>query len=107
MTLHEYDVVALTAEIQAIHKETSGQILLRPGQVGTILMSFDDRTYLVLLTRQTLNGIRWLQWYVKKLREEKRFHLMRFFQHKNEIKCYKVISHAARESSCISSGTSR
>ena len=47
MTLHEYDVVALTAEIQAIHKETSGPILLRAGQVGTILMSFDDRAYLV------------------------------------------------------------
>ena len=47
MTLHEYDVVALTEEIQAIHKETSQPILLRPGQVGTILMSFDDRTYLV------------------------------------------------------------
>ena len=47
MTLHEYDVVALTEEIQAIHKETSGAILLRSGQVGTILMSFDDRVYLV------------------------------------------------------------
>ena len=47
MTLHEYDVVALTEEIQAIHKETSQPILLRPGQVGTILMSFDDRAYLV------------------------------------------------------------
>ncbi len=48
MTLHEYDVVALTDGIQAIHKETSEPILLRPGQVGTILMSFDDdRAYLV------------------------------------------------------------
>jgi len=47
MTLHEYDVVALTAEIQAIHKATYQPILLRPGQVGTILMSFDDRAYLV------------------------------------------------------------
>jgi hypothetical protein len=47
MTLDEYDVVALTEEIQAIHKDTSGPILLRPGQVGTILMSFDDRAYLV------------------------------------------------------------
>lgn len=47
MTLHEYDIVALTAEIQAIHKATSGPILLRSGQVGTILMSFDDRAYLV------------------------------------------------------------
>lgn len=47
MTLNEYDVVALTAEIQAIHKETSEPILLRPGQVGTILMSFDEIAYLV------------------------------------------------------------
>ena len=47
MTLHEYDVVALTTEIQAIHKETSQPILIRPGKVGTILMSFDDRAYLV------------------------------------------------------------
>ncbi|MCP2727235.1 DUF4926 domain-containing protein [Symplocastrum sp. BBK-W-15] len=37
----------MTAEIQAIHKETSGPILLRHGQVGTILMSFDNRAYLV------------------------------------------------------------
>jgi hypothetical protein len=47
MTLHEYDLVALTEGIQAIHKETSESILLGPGQVGTILMSFDDRAYLV------------------------------------------------------------
>lgn len=47
MTLNEYDVVALTAEIQAIHKATSQPILLRPGQVGTILMSFDEIAYLV------------------------------------------------------------
>ncbi len=47
MTLHEYDVVALIEEIQAIHKANSGPILLRPGQVGTILMSFEDRAYLV------------------------------------------------------------
>jgi Domain of unknown function (DUF4926) len=47
MTLNEYDVVALTEEIQAIHKITHHPILLRSGQVGTILMSFDDRAYLV------------------------------------------------------------
>ena len=47
MTLHEYHVVALTAEIQAIPKATYQPILLRPGQVGTIQMSFDDRAYLV------------------------------------------------------------
>ena len=47
MALHEYDVVALTEEIQGIHKETHQPILLQPGQVGTILMSFEDRAYLV------------------------------------------------------------
>ena len=47
MTLKEYDVVALTSEVQAIHKETKQPILLRSGQVGTILMDFGDRVYLV------------------------------------------------------------
>jgi Domain of unknown function (DUF4926) len=47
MTFNEYDIVALTGEIQAIHKATHQPILLRSGQVGTILMSFEDRAYLV------------------------------------------------------------
>ena len=47
MALHEYDVVALTEGLQAIHKATHQPILLQPGQVGTILMSFEDRVYLV------------------------------------------------------------
>lgn len=47
MTIKEYDVVALTDEIQAIHKETKQPILLRQGQVGTVVMSFDDRAYLI------------------------------------------------------------
>ena len=47
MILKEYDVVALTDKIQAIHKETKQPILLKQGQVGTVLMSFDDRAYLV------------------------------------------------------------
>lgn len=47
MNLKEYDVVALTEEIQATHKETQQSILLRHGQVGTILMAFDDLAYLV------------------------------------------------------------
>jgi hypothetical protein len=47
MNLNEYDVVALTQEIQAIHKATHQPILLRPGQVGTILMSFENQAYLV------------------------------------------------------------
>lgn len=47
MTIKEYDVVALTDEIQATHKNTSQPILLRHGQVGTVLMSFDNQAYLV------------------------------------------------------------
>ncbi len=47
MTLNDYDVVVLTAEIPATHKATHQPILLRKGQVGTILMNFDDRAYLV------------------------------------------------------------
>jgi Domain of unknown function (DUF4926) len=47
MNLNEYDVVALTEEVQAIHKATHQPILLRSGQVGTILMNLDDRAYLV------------------------------------------------------------
>jgi hypothetical protein len=45
MTIKEYDVVALTKEVQAIHKETEQPILLKQGQVGTVLMSFDDQAY--------------------------------------------------------------
>ncbi len=47
MNIKEYDVVALTGEIRAIHKETKQPILLRQGQVGTVLMSFNDQAYLV------------------------------------------------------------
>lgn len=47
MNFKEYDVVALTEEIQAIHKETQQPIRLIPGQVGTILMDFENRAYLV------------------------------------------------------------
>jgi len=45
--LNEYDVVALREKIQAIHKETRQPIVLQAGQVGTILMGFEDRAYLV------------------------------------------------------------
>lgn len=47
MAIKDYDVVALTDEIQATHKETNQPILLRRGQVGTVLMSFDNHAYLV------------------------------------------------------------
>lgn len=44
--IKEYDVIALINETQATHKETKRPILLRPGQVGTVLMSF-DQAYLI------------------------------------------------------------
>lgn len=47
MEFHEYDVVALTIAIQAIHKATGQPILLQPGQVGTILMQLGEEAYLV------------------------------------------------------------
>ena len=47
MTIKEYAVVALKNEVQAIHKKTKQPILLRQGQVGTVLMSFEDQAYLV------------------------------------------------------------
>ncbi len=47
MTIKEYDVVALTNEIQAVHQNTHQPILLRHGQVGTVVMSFADQAYLV------------------------------------------------------------
>jgi Domain of unknown function (DUF4926) len=47
MKFKEYDVVALTQEIQAMHKETQQPILLRHRQGGTILMDFEGRAYLV------------------------------------------------------------
>ncbi|MBD1866627.1 DUF4926 domain-containing protein [Leptolyngbya sp. FACHB-671] len=45
--IKEYDVVALTDEIQAIHKETKQSILLKRGQVGTVLTSFKNQAYLI------------------------------------------------------------
>jgi hypothetical protein len=44
MPIQEYDLVALTADIPAIHKDTRQPILLRCGQVGTVLMLLDDAT---------------------------------------------------------------
>jgi len=35
--IKEYDIVALTENIQAAHKETRQSILLRRGQLGTVL----------------------------------------------------------------------
>ena len=47
MNIQEYDVVALTDEVEAAHKETQQPILLKRGQVGTALMSFNDEAYLI------------------------------------------------------------
>ena len=47
MTIHEYDVVALTEDFPANHPETTAPILLRRGQVGTVLMEFEGAAYLV------------------------------------------------------------
>ena len=47
MTIQEYDVVALTDEVEAVHKETHQLILLKRGQVGAVLMSFNGKAYLV------------------------------------------------------------
>jgi hypothetical protein len=47
MTFTEYDVVALKSQVRTVHKETRQTILLQPGQVGTILMNFNDTAYLV------------------------------------------------------------
>jgi len=40
--IQEYDLVALIADAIATHKITHQQILLRRGQMGTVLMSFDN-----------------------------------------------------------------
>lgn len=39
--IREYDIVALTEDTPAIHKTTYQPILLRRGQVGTVLMTLD------------------------------------------------------------------
>jgi Domain of unknown function (DUF4926) len=47
MTFKEYDIVALKSDIQAVHKESRQSILLQPGQVGTVVMNFNDEAYLI------------------------------------------------------------
>lgn len=42
MTIHEYDIIALIEDVSASHPETQQPILLRRGQVGTVLMEFDE-----------------------------------------------------------------
>jgi Domain of unknown function (DUF4926) len=47
MVLNEYDIVALTQDVQATYQSTHQPLLLPSGQVGTILMGFKDQAYLV------------------------------------------------------------
>ena len=45
--IKEYDIVALTEDISTKHPETQEPVLLRRGQVGTVLMRFDGEAFLV------------------------------------------------------------
>ena len=47
MTISEYDIVALTEDISASHPETQQPVLLRRGQVGTVLMAFEGAAFLI------------------------------------------------------------
>ena len=53
--IQEYDLVALTDDITATHKTTHQPILLRRGQLGTVLMSFDNQAFLIDFTDQQGN----------------------------------------------------
>ena len=50
--IQEYDLVALTEDITATHKTTHQPILLHRGQMGTVLMSFDQQAFLIDFTDQ-------------------------------------------------------
>lgn len=54
-TIEEYDLVALTEDVMAIHKATHQPILLRRGQMGTVVMSFDHQAFLIDFTDQQGN----------------------------------------------------
>ncbi|MDJ0577917.1 MAG: DUF4926 domain-containing protein [Xenococcaceae cyanobacterium MO_234.B1] len=45
--IKEYDLVVIDRDIRATHKETNQPILLRKGQVGTVLMDFDGEAFLI------------------------------------------------------------
>lgn len=49
----EYDIVAIEEDFQATHKETQETILLRKGQVGTIVMDFEGEAFLVDFADET------------------------------------------------------
>ena len=46
-SIKEYDLVVLTKDIQAIHKLTHTPILLCRGQVGTVVMDFEQHAFLI------------------------------------------------------------
>jgi hypothetical protein len=45
--IQEYDLVAIERDISATHKETNQPILLRKGQVGTVVMELDGEAFLI------------------------------------------------------------
>jgi len=46
-SIYEYDLVVLTKDVSAIHKQTQIPILLRRGQVGTVIMHFEQQAFLI------------------------------------------------------------
>ncbi|MGB5768569.1 MAG: DUF4926 domain-containing protein [Crocosphaera sp.] len=46
-SIQEYDLVVLLQDIQATHKQTHTPILLRRGQVGTVVMDFEQQGFLI------------------------------------------------------------
>jgi hypothetical protein len=47
MTFKEYDIVVLRSDIRAVHKDSQQPILLQAGQVGTVVMNFNNEAYLI------------------------------------------------------------
>ncbi len=45
--IQEYDLVIIDRDTPATHKETHQPILLRKGQVGTVLMNFNHKACLI------------------------------------------------------------
>ena len=45
--IQEYDLIVIDRDIPATHKGTNQPILLKKGQVGTVLMDFDGEAYLI------------------------------------------------------------
>ena len=50
--IQEYDLVAIDRDTPATHKETNESILLRKGQVGTVVMDFDGEAFLIDFANQ-------------------------------------------------------